>query len=276
MRRTPHPRNRADMQIVLVNDDGVHAGGIRALARALSAEHEVIVIAPDRERSATSHSITLDRPVTIREVHLDDLPNVRCYAINGTPVDCVHVAGALTNVHPDLLISGINNGANLGGDVSYSGTVHAALEASISGFPALALSQRIAPHEQRVDAMERFAGAAEMVAELVDSISLSALDGIIYNINFPANVQECPRNMVVCPQGISVYSSVFQKQSDPFGREVYWLYAVENSGEYNNIHKTDVYWSNQGYVTCTPMTWNATAFSSMEKTVRAFSDFRFS
>lgn len=249
---------------MIVNDDGVHAGGIVALASALSKHHAVTVIAPDRERSATSHSITLDRPITIRQVFREELPDVTFYSINGTPVDCVHIAGAIPDLSPDLIVSGINNGANLGGDVSYSGTVHAALEAAVYGIPAVALSLRVAPHEQRTDQVVRYAQAAQLSAEIIRSISLKRLEGIIYNINFPTDLDQCPSEIRVCPQGVSVYSSVFQKQTDPFGREVYWLYAVENGTDYNEMHKTDVYWSNKGYVTCTPMTWNATAFDRIE------------
>lgn len=249
---------------MIVNDDGVHAGGIVALAGALAESNDVTVIAPDRERSATSHSITLDRPITIREHFRAELPDVKFYSINGTPVDCVHVAGAIPGLKPELVVSGINNGANLGGDVSYSGTVHAALEAAIYGYPAIALSLRVAPHDQRTDQVPRYMRAAQMSAKIIASISLRRLDGIVYNINFPADLENCQDEIRVCPQGKSVYSSVFQKQTDPFGREVYWLYAVENGTDYNEVHKTDVYWSNKGYVTCTPMTWNSTAFGHLE------------
>lgn len=262
------------MQIVLVNDDGVYAGGILALAKALSANHDVTVIAPDRERSATSHSITLDRPITIRQIFRDELPNVAFFSINGTPVDCVHVAESMPDLKPDLLVSGINNGANLGGDVAYSGTVHAALEAAIYGLPAIALSLRVAPHQQRTDMVPRFEEAARMSAHIIDSISLRELDGIIYNINFPSDLSDCPDEVRVCPQGISVYSSVFQKQTDPFGREVYWLYAVDHDSEYNDEHKTDVYWSNKGYTTCTPMTWNATSEKLLGSAEKQFASIR--
>lgn len=262
------------MHIILVNDDGVHAGGLLALAAALGRDNRVTVVAPDRERSATSHSITLDRPLTVREVVHEDMPDTLFYSVNGTPVDCVHMAQALCGGQADLFVSGINNGANLGGDISYSGTVHAALEASALGYPAIALSLRIAPHAQRTNEIARFRTAAAFSAQIIRTMPLRDLDGIIWNINFPADVEACPPEIRVCPQGKSVYDSVFEKQADPFGREVYWLLAKENSSGYNETHKTDVYWSNAGYATATPLTWNATVFSSMESAQVSFSQIR--
>lgn len=245
------------MNIVIVNDDGIHAGGILALARALSVRNSVTVIAPDRERSATSHSITLDRPLTSREIVRSDMPGVTFFSVNGTPVDCVHMARALVS-SIDLIASGINNGANLGGDIAYSGTVHAALEACAYGIPSVALSLRVAPHLQHRDEEKRYAVAAQMSAAIIENAPMHILGTCVCNINFPTDILGCPPELKVCEQGMSVYQSVFQKQSDPFGREVFWLYAQENPGEYNEVHHTDVYWSNLGYATCTPLLWNST------------------
>ena len=261
------------MNIAIVNDDGVHASGVNVLARALSQNNRVTVIAPNRERSAASHSITLDRPLTVREVLHSDMKHVRFYAVNGTPVDCVHIA--LSIVSPlDLLVSGINNGANLGGDISYSGTVHAAMEACSYGLPAVALSMRVPPGEQRLDDMLRFDVAAQLSAQILTSISVRSLAGVVYNINFPTEVESCPASIKVCPQGVSVYRSIFQKQMDPFGREVFWLCAEDSTDSYNETHKTDVYWSNLGFVTCTPLTWNSTSSHAMPVAEREFAQFR--
>lgn len=261
------------MDILITNDDGVHAAGLIALAQALKDKHNLTIVAPDCERSGMSHALTLHRPLTVNEVYREDLEGVRIYSVNGTPVDCVHV-GLDALVHDvDLLIAGINNGGNLGGDVAYSGTVHAALEGCVCGVPSIALSQRMSPGTRPEDKQTAFVRAAAYSAQIVDQLALRALDEIIYNINFPRTSPEDAARIPavkVCEQGVSPYSTEFRKQDDPFGRTYYWVYATDNTSDYNLVHKTDVYWSDLGFATVTPMRWNFTAADRMSTTADFF------
>lgn len=263
------------MQILITNDDGVYAPGIRALAAALQPAHAVTIVAPDRERSAASHSLTLDRPLSVKEVALNGLESSKVYAVNGTPVDCVRLGVSVLAPETQLLLSGINNGANLGGDISYSGTVHAALEGAVCGLPAMALSLRIPPDRQKRSDPEEFVAAAELAAQLLKQLPELPPQNLIYNINFPASKLRAGHHCLkVCPQGESVYDSVFQRNDDPFGREYYWICAVANETDYNEKNQTDVFWSDRNFVTLTPLRWNMTAYDDLvqtEETLRAVS-----
>lgn len=261
------------MHILITNDDGVHAPGILSLAAALRRRHQVTVVAPDRERSAASHALTLSHPLTVKEVTRGEVPGLTLYSVNGTPVDCVRIGlGPLTDVPVDLVAAGINNGSNLGADISYSGTVHAALEGAVCGVPSMAFSLRVAPGDQKTDLEGRFDAAAARAAALVDCLPLGLLrEGCIYNVNFPAR-GSAQAPLRVCGQGISVYDTVFQTQDDPFGRKFYWVCAVRNETDYNEQHRTDVYWSDQGFTTVTPLVWNATSGPVSEKLEQALAD----
>ena len=247
------------MHILVTNDDGIHAPGILSLAAALSRRHTVTVVAPDRERSAASHSLTLEHPLTVKEVTRQEVPGLTLYAVNGTPVDCVRIGlGPLSKTPIDLVIAGINNGANLGADISYSGTVHAALEGAVCGVPSMAFSLRVAPGDQRTDVCGRFDAAAARAAALVDCLpDAVGQKDIVLNVNFPAQ-DPAGAPLRACAQGISVYDTVFQEQADPFGRNFYWVCAVRNETDYNERYRTDVYWSDRGCATVTPLAWNAT------------------
>ena len=128
------------MKILIANDDGIQAAGIQTLAKALCKEHEVYIVAPDQERSAAGHALTLNMPIRVREVNIG-IDIAKAYAISGTPGDCVKIGiTEILDVKPDLVISGINHGPNLGADVLYSGTVSAAMEGAVLGYPSLAVS----------------------------------------------------------------------------------------------------------------------------------------
>lgn len=258
------------MHILLTNDDGIHAPGLRKLAAALAAEHHITVVAPDRERSAASHSLTLDRPLTVKSIEAENMGNCRMYAVNGTPVDCVRLGVDPLAPEPiDLVVAGINNGANLGTDISYSGTVHAAMEGAVCGFPSVAFSLRIAPADQKHSAAGRFEEAARLAARFVSNLPQNLLEGTpVLNVNFPADIP-CA-GVKICPQGQSMYDTVFQQQDDPFGRTFYWVCAVKRPTDYNDRYRTDVYWSDRSYITITPLDWNATVpsmFAPLEELV---------
>src|SRR5690242_5249970 len=179
------------LRVLLTNDDGIDAEGLQALRRELVAldDVELAVIAPDGNRSATARSITFRRPLWVAEVPFDD--GTRGYACDGTPVDCVRLAalGLIEGFEPDLIVSGINHGSNLGDDITYSGTVAAALEGVVLGVPGIAVSQQSMAREMdfRLGVEFDFAEAAAFTARLVEELeSLPLPSGTLLNINCPA------------------------------------------------------------------------------------------
>jgi 5'-nucleotidase len=205
--------------ILLSNDDGVRAPGIQALAEALDGVGEVLVAAPDRERSATSHAISLDHPLRVEELR----PSV--YAIDGTPVDCVYLAlHHLVPRKPDLCLSGINNGFNLGSDVFYSGTVGAALEAALRGVPSMAISlERRKPQD--------FSHAASFVRDLIRDVlerGQGAIEaGTFLNVNLPAGPVKGLRATTL---GHRIYRDQVAVRQDLRGRNYYWIGGPEEKG----------------------------------------------
>ena len=198
-------------RILVTNDDGVDAPGLLALAAALErVADEVIVVAPDSEQSATGHSLTLHRPLRMRELR------ERVYSVDGTPTDCVNLAvlWLLAENPPDLVVSGINHGLNLGDDVTYSGTVSAAFEGSLLGIPSVAFSQQVnegSSFERSADFASRF------VATLKDGATRS---NVIYNVNLPgAPVQ----GVEFTKLGKRVYKQVVVEKTDPRGRRYFWI-----------------------------------------------------
>ncbi len=205
--------------ILVTNDDGVHAEGVACLAEALRPLGEVVVVAPDRERSAASHALTLHAPLRIREVD----PGV--FAVDGTPADCVYL-GALEvlDAKPDLIVSGINHGANIGDDVTYSGTIAAAIEGTILGIPSFAISQEANSDVPRGSQSGRFdfdnaAAVARVVAERVLAAGLPSTD-ILLNINVPNGVV---RGVRYTRQGKRTYDEVVHRGTDPRGGAYYWI-----------------------------------------------------
>ena len=195
--------------LLVTNDDGIHAAGLAALAEALAELGEVWVIAPEREQSACGHALTLHRP--LRAVPMGE----RRFAVNGTPSDCVNLAvlGFLPE-RPVVVVSGINHGGNLGDDVTYSGTVSAAMEATLLGVPAVAVSL--------LDG-----GALADAATIARAVAMRVLvDGLprktLVNVNVPA---QAPRGLKVTRLGHRVYSDKIVEQSDPRGRTHYWIGA---------------------------------------------------
>jgi 5'-nucleotidase len=251
------------MNILITNDDGIHAMGIIALARRLREEHNVCVVAPEVERSGCGHSITLKKPLYVTRNRRPEYDGIRAYSINGTPADCVmlglsEIAGEKT----DLVVSGINLGANIGTNVAYSGTVNAALEGCICGYPSIALSQAVERPARPEIFPVYFETAADIAAQIIGQLDLESLDDHILNINFPAAVREA-RGVMVCEQGVNTYDTKFKRDADPMGREIFWIMAEKNEEYYNEKHKTDAKWTKEGYITVTPLTWNDTCHPAM-------------
>ena len=207
------------MRILISNDDGVFAEGIQALAKeAARRGHQVSVVCPDQERSATGHGLTLQSP--IRAERADGLfgSGIEAWACSGTPSDCVKLGlGKLLAEPPDLVLSGINHGPNLGSDVMYSGTVAAAMEGTLEGLPAMAISSACFDWRQ-------FDGAAEKALEIAEeALAAGWPEGLLLNLNVPAVPAERIGAMRWCRPGVRRYIDQFDQRLDPRGRTYYWL-----------------------------------------------------
>ena len=204
------------MKILITNDDGIHAPGLLALKRALAPLGEVVAIAPERPRSACGHAITLHKPLRLTKVHMAD--GGEGYASNGTPADCVALG---TSEHlgatPDLVISGINLGPNLGVDMIYSGTVAAAMEAAICGLPSFAIS--VTSYDTT-----GFQPAAEFAAVLAGELLRRKLpNGCFLNVNVPPVPREQIAGVAFTRQGPLRYDNRMERRTDPGGEHYYWF-----------------------------------------------------
>lgn len=203
------------MNILLSNDDGVLAPGLTALAQALSSIATVIVMAPDRNRSGASHSLTLSRPLRVCKMHNG------FYSVEGTPTDCVHLAlRGYLDVKIDMVISGINHGSNLGDDVIYSGTVAAAVEGRNLGLPAIAVSQVCGTDNK----IEFYQTAALVIKELVIKLKKVPLPSqTILNVNVPHVPDSEIKGFEITRLGSRHAAAPIEKQKDPRGHPIYWI-----------------------------------------------------
>jgi 5'-nucleotidase len=244
------------MRILVSNDDGIKAPGIQALAHALAEEHEVWVVAPDRERSAMGHALTLHRPMRAEPFELGG-KLAGAFAVTGTPSDCVKLAiGALLPEPPDLICSGINRGPNLGTDVLYSGTVSAALEGVINGFPAVAFSLNSFSDK----GYER---AAEFARSLVSQLAARTLPPkFLLNVNCPALQGEAYAGVRITKLGVRKYHDLFEHRTDPRGRTHYWL--AGEAGEEGEDEDSDVIAVRDNHVSITPIQYDLTHYPMLE------------
>ncbi|HEX5712331.1 MAG TPA: 5'/3'-nucleotidase SurE [Solirubrobacterales bacterium] len=252
------------MRILLTNDDGISAPGLQAARRALREIEgvELEVIAPDSNRSATARSITTRSPLSIDEVEFGD--GDRGYATDGTPVDCVRFAElGLVGGRPDLIVSGINHGANLGDDITYSGTVAAALEGIVLGIPAVALSQQsLAGGLGYVSGKFDFAHAAAFTKQLVSRLLTEAMPpATLINVNCPAGE---PRGVEVTKLGKRIYNDELKlvKESDG-GRRHYEIYGWQPG--YEEIEGTDLNAVANGRIAVTPIHFDLTDHGGIER-----------
>lgn len=244
------------MNILITNDDGVHAEGLMALKSALDSVGRVFVVAPDRPRSASGHSITLHKPLRAERVTLRD--GSVAYASNGTPSDCVSL-GLLGIVEEpvDLVVSGINHGPNLGWDLTYSGTVSAAMEGAIMGIQSLAIS--VASYAASVDygTAARF---AVDIARILDEHKLP--ESSLLNVNVPDLPTSDISGVSITRQGKRRYSGQLEKRTDPMGRDYYWLGG--DMPEDTLEAGTDVHAVAEGYVSVTPVHLDLTDYASAD------------
>jgi 5'-nucleotidase len=240
------------MKILVSNDDGVFAPGIKALAKELATVADIEVVAPDRNRSGASNSLTLTRPLTVKQMENG------YYSVEGTPTDCVHLAltGFLDSV-TDMVVSGINDGANLGDDILYSGTVAAAMEGRYLGLPAIAISM-VGEH------IEHYETAAIIAKQLVMKLRVNGLPSqTILNVNVPNLPLEQIKGIQVTRLGTRHCAEKVCKDHDPRGRPIYWigppgLEADAGVG-------TDFYAVNEGYVSITPLHLDMTNYKLFDQ-----------
>ncbi len=246
------------MKILLTNDDGIHAPGIQALRRVLEQREdtEIYIVAPDRERSGSGHSITFNSPLRVEEVNYSKT-HVKGFSVNGTPSDCVKLAlKAILPVVPDLIISGINDGPNLGTDVLYSGTVSAAIEGIMLGVPAIAVS--LASFGSR-----DYGYAARFSSRMLDKLSKKPLPArTLLNINIPMGAEADICGLVITRLGVRQYEHVFDRRTDPFGRTYYWLAGELLEVEHDPI--ADIAVVKEGKVSVTPLHFDLTDYHIMD------------
>jgi 5'-nucleotidase len=239
-------------RILVSNDDGIHSAGLAALAGALDPLGEVVVVAPDREQSACSHALTLHRPLRIDEVQ------PRRYTVDGTPTDCVNLAvNAILSERPALLVSGINRGANLGDDVTYSGTVSAAMEGTLLGIPSIAISLLgRGPYD--------FAPAAAFAARLASWVLARGLPpDTLLNVNVPADAEGvAPRAVALTRMGRRRYGDAIVEKVDPRGRKYYWIAGDEVP--FVAEEGTDFHAVQHGFISVTPIHLDLTNYRTLE------------
>src|SRR3954453_4074826 len=252
------------LRVLLTNDDGIDAEGLQALRRALAAlaDVQLAVIAPDGNRSATARSITFRRPLWVTEVDFGD--GSVGYACDGTPVDCVRLAslGLVEGFEPDLIVSGINHGANLGDDITYSGTVAAALEGVVLGLPAVAVSQQSAAREMdfRLGREFDFTTAARFAASVVDRLEDVPLPrGTLLNINVPGRE---PAGVEVTKPAKRIYRDELRLKDEQGARRQYWIYGADPGFE--DEPGTDLAAVAQRQIAVTPLHFDLTDVAGMD------------
>jgi 5'-nucleotidase len=243
------------MRVLVSNDDGVDAPGIKALAKGLrDAGHEVLVVAPDRDRSGASNSLTLDAP--IRVVQLD----AQTWKVYGTPTDCVHVAiTGMLEIEPDIVVSGINNTANLGDDVIYSGTVAAAMEGRFLGLPAVAMSLVTADHNGK-----HYESAARAAVEIVERLRTDPLPAdTILNVNVPDLPWHEIRGFETSRLGNRHRAEPCTPQQDPRGRQWWWIGAAGQEADAGP--GTDFNAVRSGHIAISPIHVDLTRYQALEQ-----------
>lgn len=244
-------------RVLVTNDDGIMAAGIQALVNVVKDLAEVTVVAPDREKSATGHCITVHCPLRVDEVELPGAAG-GAWAVDGTPSDCVKLAvQSLMKQPPDLVVSGINRGANLGTDVLYSGTVSAAIEGIINGIPSIAVSLNTFDKPD-------FTYAAKFTKKLVSYLFANGLTvDTLLNVNIPAIPEQEITGVSVAKLGNRKYDNLFERRTDPRGKSYFWM-----GGKVVDVHNdpdSDVAAMQRGEVSVTPIHFDLTNYRIMDE-----------
>ncbi|QMU56286.1 MAG: 5'/3'-nucleotidase SurE [Candidatus Mycalebacterium zealandia] len=240
------------IRILISNDDGINSPGIAALEKSLSNLGEVILVAPDRDNSASSHALSLSRPLRVEKIASGR------YSVDGTPTDCINLAvnGLIEGKRPDLIVSGINKGANMGDDITYSGTVSAAMEGVLLRIPSIAVS---VPGKDSF-IFEPAADYAKTVAEFVLKNGLPK--NTLLNVNVPNMPEDKIKGVKFTKQGKRHYNEKITKNKDPRGRTYYWIGGDELA--YHKIPNTDIVSVVNGWISVTPIKLDFTDYSYLD------------
>ncbi len=253
----------AEARILISNDDGIHASGLAVLERvARTLSDDVWVVAPESEQSGASHSLTITRPLRIRPL------GERRYAVDGTPTDAVLLAvhKILEDRLPDLVLSGINRGGNLGEDVTYSGTVAAAMEGTLLGVPSIAFSQLSA-----YDEPTKWATTEHFAADIIRRLTTCGWgSNVLINVNVPDAAAERVKGITLARLGRRKIGSLLEERSDPRGKPYYWITTQRD--EDASRRGTDINVVNDGYIAITPLHLDLTHRGGMKALRSAFAD----
>lgn len=250
------------MRILLTNDDGINAEGIQVLARHLEKDNEVIIAAPSEQRSASSHSITVRTGIFVKEEKIDGIKS-RAYSIGGTPADCVRLAvDRLVGGKVDLVMSGINQGYNVGIDVVYSGTVSAAIEAAICKIPSIAVSLGVVDEECDYNIPADF---AEKILNTARDKYLK--DDVVLNLNVPNLKREELKGIKVCKTGFKMYDDTYMEKHDDDNKIRYYQQGKLTGYD---VEETDLYYIKRGYATLTPLHYDLTNYQILNEVKKIF------
>ncbi len=242
--------------ILITNDDGFTAPGLKVLIEEAKEFGEILVVAPDQPQSGMGHAISVNDPLRFHETKY--FHNIKGYCCSGTPVDCVKIGMyTLGNKKPDLILSGVNHGSNVSTNVLYSGTMSAAVEGALEGIPSIGFS------------LTNFSLAADFTAarKIIKSIIKKALDkgieeGICLNVNIPDVTYDRIKGIKVCRQGRAFWDDTFDERTDPLGKKYYWL--TGSFYDHEKAKDTDVYYLNNNYVTIVPTQFDMTAHHAID------------
>lgn len=253
---------KAEPIILVTNDDGITAPGIKNLVAAVKDLGKIVVVAPDKPQSGMGHAITIGHPLRLTQFH--DFDGIEAYQCTGTPVDCVKLAvDKILHRKPDLCLSGINHGANHSINVIYSGTMSAAVEAAIESIPSVGFS--LLDYSIEAD----FSGARKYARLIVEEILNSIPDKhMVLNVNFPAVDANLIKGVKICRQAYAKYEEDFMERNDPHGRKYFWL-----TGEFVNMDKgkdTDVWALDNNYVSVVPVQFDMTNYVLKDKLEKAW------
>lgn len=244
--------------ILVINDDGITAPGIRTLIKVMNSIGDVVVVAPDGPQSGMGHAITVNSTLFIEKITVDDGPQHE-YSCSGTPADCVKLAiREILDRKPDICVSGINHGSNASINVIYSGTMSAALEAGIEGIPAIGFSLCNYNWNANFEACKT---AIKTITEQVLKNGLN--EGVVLNVNIPDLEEKDLKGIKVCRQARANWEEEFDKRQTPYGKDYYWL-----TGKFVNLDKgedTDQWALDHGYVSVVPVQFDLTAHSSIQQ-----------
>lgn len=252
------------MKVLITNDDGINARGIQTLAKEIAKKHEVVIVAPREQKSASSHSITIHEPIRVRQEKVEGL-DCKAYSVVGTPADCTQIGVSLLNEKIDLVISGINRGLNAGTDILYSGTVSAAIEGAIYDIPSIAVSMEVDWEKEDED----YTKAAKWAIKIIESACQSYLrKNVVLNVNIPNVKEEEIKGLKVCRLGKSTYQTeyVLIEEKDD---KVYTIKGTRNKIEEED---SDLYYISQKYVTLTPLHFDFTHFDVLDEVEKQFLD----